>query len=784
MSDFRKPRADDPILPTTAIFRKVKKIPKKPKGRRGRKPKGKKVGDFVSRQDPNYLLRKVDDEARKAREDRQRQTEQQERQIQLQVEDIRDRRQDRAGQLQIAQDRFALEAGQARANVRNQREALRLQGEGLRLQGEERAVRIQNQANQREQLRLQAEGQADTQRFRAAELAQGATQGAARAAEAAQLQRDNFEIYGTLQRIFRQQERREGENLKLMKDFLTQQSRAVRLDPAVFRQRDLGSASELEDAPFGERATSEQRRDRRGRRSRSRSKTPEKEAISDAFNEVIKTQSGGADQTSSSSGSSIEEVLPRGRSGGFGFEIPVQPRILRGDPDPPERFGEYATEEETTEALRRQRKQPPPSRAAPPSSEEDRPRPPPSRSRPPSSSEETESSAGELIDEAIDEGRREARRGISLEELAERETTDITSKQLRGAQRRGEELGRAEATETGQRVTQKARGRIAELEHGQVERKMAYLDGIKTQLTIGGIRANILDEEEVREKLYANQLSLSDTGTYTHSFKGDPATASLRDVIHDDRALTAWVALTKREEDLRQERKALQREAATDLAAERARAGLAERRIFEIKRAEEEGRDVDAVARGWDREPTPQEVEYTRQSMEEAGELSEIEDEETAEQTRKRKERDARRRQRASGESQQRQRETAERVRQLQLRQDREVEGLLRQQQLDKQAREEEAEGVVAPAARAVGGAVAGVGGGVVTGIGGLAQGVSQGVYSQLPTAQATGAFIGRQGYQGIVAAGGLLQGGVRGALRAAGVTQEEESSGSSDEPI
>jgi len=781
MSDFRKPRADNPILPTTAIFRKVRKTPKKPKGRRGKKPKGKKVGNFVSRQDPNYLLRKADDEARKAREDRQRQTEQQERQIQLQVEDIRDRRQDRAGQLQIAQDRFALEAGQARANVRNQREALRLQGEGLILQGEDRAVRIQNQANQREQLRLQAEGQADTQRFRVAELTQGANRDAARAAEAATLRTENFEIYGTLQRIFRQQERREGENLKLMKDFLTQQSRAVRLDPAVFR---AGSASELEDAPFGERATSEQRRDRRGRRSRS--KTPEQEAISDAFTGVIEsrpspTQSGGADQTSSSS--EFEEVLPRGRSGGGGFEIPLQPRILRGDPDPPERFGQYATDQEAADALRRQRKQPPPSRSRPPSSsEEDRPRPPPSRSRPPSSSEE--SSAGELIDEAIDEARLDVVRGISLEELAEKETTDITSKQLRGAQKRGEALGRVEATETGQRVTQKARGRIAELEHSQVERRMAYLDGIKTQLTIGGIRANILDEEEVREKLYANQSSLSDTGTYTHSFKGDPATASLRDVIHDDRALTAWVALTKREEDLRQERKVLQREAATDLAAERARAGLAERRIFEIKRAEAEGRDGDAVARGWDREPTPQEVEYTRQSMEEGGELSEIEDEETPEQTRKRKERDARRRQKASGESQQRQRETAERIRQLQLRQERETEGLLRQQQLDKQARGEEAGEVVAPAARAVGGAVAGVGGGVVTGIGGLAQGVSQGVYSQLPSAQATGAFIGRQGYQGIVAAGGLLQGGVRGALRAAGVAQEEESSGSSDEPI
>ena len=47
MSDFRKPRADTPILPTTAILRKVKKPPKKPKGRRGKKPKGKPSGKFV-----------------------------------------------------------------------------------------------------------------------------------------------------------------------------------------------------------------------------------------------------------------------------------------------------------------------------------------------------------------------------------------------------------------------------------------------------------------------------------------------------------------------------------------------------------------------------------------------------------------------------------------------------------------------------------------------------------------------------------------------------------------
>ena len=66
--DFRKPRADTPIVPQTALFRKRVISQKRPKGRRGRKIKGKRVGSSVSYQDPNFILIKAADEARKERE--------------------------------------------------------------------------------------------------------------------------------------------------------------------------------------------------------------------------------------------------------------------------------------------------------------------------------------------------------------------------------------------------------------------------------------------------------------------------------------------------------------------------------------------------------------------------------------------------------------------------------------------------------------------------------------------------------------------------------------------
>lgn len=473
MSDFRKPRPDIPIVPQSAIVRRVKKPPKRPKGRKGKKPKGKPSGKFVSRQDPNYLIRKAEDEARQAREDRRRKLEQEERQIQLQIEDRRDRR---------------LEARRADALGRQQ----------LQL---EQARFAQDAAVQREQLRLQGEAQQETQRFRAAQLTQAANQSAARAAEAEQLRRDNFDIYGVLQRLYRQQERREGENLQLMRDFLTQQSRVVQLDPAIFR---TGGAREggtdIEDVmPFGSRATAEQRRQRRNK-GRARSETPvrepepEAQAISDAFDSVFSS-------TSSSSGSSggesgAEEVLPRARSGGGGFQIPsVQPRILRGDPEPKRRFSidEGATPEEISQELRRQR----------------RPR--------------QDIRAQEAVEETTDissEQLRELGGGSSGSEETQRRGAAagrrfLATTLVRGAQRTEEERRRAAASGIG--IATLSSGEEEELAEGDVliaqyfpePRPEGETRGIGRPLTVGE-RARKVAEERRRQReaegLTASQL--------------------------------------------------------------------------------------------------------------------------------------------------------------------------------------------------------------------------------------------------------------------------------------
>jgi len=321
MSDFRKPRADTPLVPQSALFRPVRKAPKKPKGRRGKKPKGKKVGNFVSRQDPNFILRKADEDARRAREQSQRQTQQQEVLIQAQIEDIRDRREDRAGQLQIEQDRFALGAAEGRENRRIQRDQLRLQGEENEITG----------------------------RYRVAKLTQGANQGAARAAEAVRAQQDSMDIYTQLRQQHRLQERREGENREVMRDFLRESGRGGRrqnLDLSIGQERER----ETTDIEFAPRATSEQRRQRR-------------QKVSPREREVIDSLS-----------SSAEEVLPRARSvtprPDREIKAPepapepepesqsFRPRILRGDPDPPQPFGDFTPDKEVGKYLSGQRKQP------------------------------------------------------------------------------------------------------------------------------------------------------------------------------------------------------------------------------------------------------------------------------------------------------------------------------------------------------------------------------------------------------------------------------------------
>ena len=65
---LNKPRPDYPIYPSTGYYRERAKAFKRPKGRKGKKTKGKRVGNFVPFQDPNFLIFKAQDEARKARE--------------------------------------------------------------------------------------------------------------------------------------------------------------------------------------------------------------------------------------------------------------------------------------------------------------------------------------------------------------------------------------------------------------------------------------------------------------------------------------------------------------------------------------------------------------------------------------------------------------------------------------------------------------------------------------------------------------------------------------------
>tara|TARA_R110001606_G_scaffold26668_1_gene86172 strand:- start:117 stop:1343 length:1227 start_codon:yes stop_codon:yes gene_type:complete len=322
MSDFRKPRADTPIVPQSALFRKVKKAPKKPKGRRGKKPKGKRVGNFVSRQDPNFILRKEEDELRRAREQSQRQTQQQEVLIQAQIEDIRDRRVEGRAQLLVANQRLLLDAGQAQANLINQREALRLQGE----------------ANQQERQRGNAE------------LAQRAAANAQRATAGQRQQQDNFQIYGELRRLYRQNERRDGENERVMREFLRegQQHQGRRGQGRQSLDLSIGAEREREttDLDFAPRATSDQRRQRR-------------QKVSPREREVIDALSAGE--------TSIEEVLPRARSLTPRPEPQPEPqpepesfrpRILRGDPDPPQPFGDFTPDKEVGKYLSGQRKQP------------------------------------------------------------------------------------------------------------------------------------------------------------------------------------------------------------------------------------------------------------------------------------------------------------------------------------------------------------------------------------------------------------------------------------------
>lgn len=224
MSDFRKPRPDYPIYPSTGYYRKKAQTFKVPKGRRGRKPKGQRVGNFVKYQDPNYIFIKAEDEARKARELAIAQQKEQEQYRQLQIQDIEDERVERGrkerarqDELQIRRDEIAL--------------ARTKQGDDVIIQ--------------REQLRLQDVAQQQTQRYRATKLAQQANQGQARQKEAG-------DILGQLRRLTESSERRGGENREIYEQFFAERDRRGDLSLSSIQ------AQETTDLP-------EDRRDRRGR---------------------------------------------------------------------------------------------------------------------------------------------------------------------------------------------------------------------------------------------------------------------------------------------------------------------------------------------------------------------------------------------------------------------------------------------------------------------------------------------------------------------------------------
>tara|TARA_R110000803_G_scaffold35633_3_gene76927 strand:+ start:3479 stop:4684 length:1206 start_codon:yes stop_codon:yes gene_type:complete len=233
MSSLNKPRPDYPIYPSAGYYRKKSKGFKKPKGRGGKKPKGKRVGNSVSFQDPNFLIIKAQDEARKARELALAQIQEQEQVRQLQIEDIQDqrvdrRRADRARQdeLQIRRDEFVL-----------------------------------NAAQQREQLRLQGQSQVETQRYRQAKLQQIDNQGQARG----QSERD---ILGEVRRLHETSERRAGENREIFQQFLSSQNRRGDLSVSNIREQedtDLSPVRERSRTRSQTPAGVEERRDRRAR---------------------------------------------------------------------------------------------------------------------------------------------------------------------------------------------------------------------------------------------------------------------------------------------------------------------------------------------------------------------------------------------------------------------------------------------------------------------------------------------------------------------------------------
>jgi len=355
MSDFRKPRPDDPIVPQSALFRVAQKPFKRPKGRRGRKPKGQRVGKFVARQDPNFLILKAQDEARKARELAIRRQEEDRELRQLQVQDIRDARVDRRRAEQARQDNLVIQRDRLRLEAAQNREVLRL--------------RDRDQIRADQDLRFRQE-LAAFQTQETAEFRQGQIIAEQRRAEEAEIRdernrAENRRIYDELIQIGERQERRQGENFQIMVDFLRgERARGVRFDRSILggggsdtdfsgQSIDLSPSGERErEATDLPRATARQRLERRARRTR-RSPSVDRQSqtlINRALSESDTPRIGQRGALATDTSSSGEEQAAQS----------VQPRILRGDPEAPERTGSFATDEQVSRHLQGQRRGMPP----------------------------------------------------------------------------------------------------------------------------------------------------------------------------------------------------------------------------------------------------------------------------------------------------------------------------------------------------------------------------------------------------------------------------------------
>ena len=292
MSSLNKPRPDYPIYPSAGYYRKKSKAFKKPKGRGGKKPKGKRVGNSVSFQDPNFLIIKAQDEARKARELALAQTQEQQQFRQLQIEDIEDQRVDRGRADRARQDE-------------------------LQIRRDEQAT---NDFTQREQLRLQGQSQVETQRYRHRKLQQIDNQGQARG----QSERD---ILGEVRRLHETSERRAGENREIFQQFLSSQNRRGDLSVSNIREQE-----DTDLSPLAERD-----------RSRTRSETPAE------VRRDRRARSVSIDEGVSRSLNFSDEKIPDEEGFGTGHRT-------RGDrAKPTQRFGEFASSPSVERAIQESR---------------------------------------------------------------------------------------------------------------------------------------------------------------------------------------------------------------------------------------------------------------------------------------------------------------------------------------------------------------------------------------------------------------------------------------------